>query len=132
MGQTYLPVSPIFYFCSHHWDHQSLQSNFHHLFLWIFLDVLNHVSITSSSCLTRTHLFFSSNELTNNSSPYLTYWATIMINLRSIVAIRNLIRMAYAPQSACGLTFNTNYNFAFMQLFEKNKRPEELSPVFKR
>ena len=40
--------------------------------------------------------------------------------------------MAYAPQSACGLTFSANYNFAFMQLFEKNKRPEELNSVFKR
>ena len=55
-----------------------------------------------------------------------------MINLRSLVAFKNLIRMAYAPQSVCGLTFNANYNFAFMQLFERNKKPAELSSVFKR
>jgi hypothetical protein len=55
-----------------------------------------------------------------------------MIGLRSIVAFKNLIRMAHAPQSACGLTFSANYNFAFMQLFERNKKPAELSSVFKR
>lgn len=40
--------------------------------------------------------------------------------------------MVYAPQNIKGLTFSANYNFAFMQLFEKNKKPEELNSVFKR
>ena len=54
-----------------------------------------------------------------------------MINLRA-TAIRALLRLAAPSLLPQTLTLTPACSFAFMQLFERNKKPQELSPVFKR
>ena len=54
-----------------------------------------------------------------------------MINLRSLFGLTHLLPLTqrYTLQP---LLFQTHFSFAFMQLFEKNKRPDELDVAFKR
>lgn len=53
-----------------------------------------------------------------------------------MIVVRQLLRATSAlarPMSVNTALLNKpTYTFAFMQLFERNKRPAELSPVFKR
>jgi hypothetical protein len=55
-----------------------------------------------------------------------------MINLRPVLALRGIFRALKFGLPAPALAFAPAYSFAFMQLFEKNKRPHELDPIFKR
>jgi hypothetical protein len=55
-----------------------------------------------------------------------------MINLRSVNALRGLLRFTQMQTFASPLVANNYFAFAFMQLFERNKRPQELDPIFKR
>lgn len=54
-----------------------------------------------------------------------------MINLRSLTAIKSIFALS-RTQFAPNLIQSTLFGFAFMQLFERNKRPDELDPIFKR
>lgn len=55
-----------------------------------------------------------------------------MINLRAATAFAALLRLAAPAVLRPALTLTPAYGFAFMQLFERNKKPHELSPIFKR
>lgn len=55
-----------------------------------------------------------------------------MLALRNITAPRFILGLARTAGLCGGLAPVPAFGFAFMQLFERNKRPEELSPVFKR
>ena len=51
-----------------------------------------------------------------------------MITIKNLLRIGSIARPFLTP----GLIQKPLYSMAFMQLFEKNKTPAELSPVFKR
>lgn len=53
-----------------------------------------------------------------------------MISLRSLAALKPALALPrlFAPS----LLHCARFDFAFMQLFERNKRPDELDPIFKR
>jgi hypothetical protein len=55
-----------------------------------------------------------------------------MINIRSILALKSLAGFAQTGTFGRSLLFNNLCGLAFMQLFERNKKPAELSPIFKR
>lgn len=54
----------------------------------------------------------------------------VMISLRALTAFKGALGLPrlLAPSLLQGPRFQ----FAFMQLFERNKRPDELDPIFKR
>lgn len=60
-----------------------------------------------------------------------------MITFKRVLATARLfsrMQSSVVPSvgSFMGLTYNNKFNFAFMSLFENNKTPGELDPVFKR